>query len=42
MAAAFKAVRRRITPGDGTIWEVKHTVPGAIVTKTRGTYTVAP
>ena len=42
IAAAFKAVRERITPGDDTIWEVKHQVPRAIVTKTRGTYTVAP
>ena len=39
---AFKAARERITPGDDTIWEVKHVIPGAIVTKTRGTYTVAP
>jgi hypothetical protein len=42
VAAAFKVVRERITPGDATIWEVKHTIPGALVTKTRGTYTVAP
>ena len=39
---AFRAARERITPGDDTIWEVKHTIPGALVTKTRGTYTVAP
>jgi hypothetical protein len=42
MATAFKAVRERITPGDNRIWELKHKIPGAIVTKTRGTYTVAP
>ena len=42
MAMAFKAVRERITPGDDTIWELKHSIPGALVTKTRGTYTVAP
>ena len=42
VAMAFKAARERITPGDDTIWEVKHVVPGAIVTKTRGTYTVVP
>jgi hypothetical protein len=42
MAIAFKAARERITPGDNRIWELKHKVPGAIVTKTRGTYTVAP
>jgi hypothetical protein len=42
MATAFKAARERITPGDNRIWELKHKVPGAIVTKTRGTFTVAP
>jgi hypothetical protein len=42
VAKAFKAARRRITPGDDTIWEVKHSIPRALVTKTRGTYTVAP
>ena len=42
MATAFKLVRERITPGDDTIWEEKHAIPRAIVTKTRGTYTVAP
>ena len=42
VAAAFKAARERITPDDDTIWEVKHVVPGAVVTKTRGTYTVVP
>ena len=41
LAMAFLAARGRITPGDNTIWEVKHIVPGALVTKTRGTYTVA-
>ena len=40
--SAFKAVRTRITPGDDTIWELKHQIPRALVTKTRGTYTVAP
>ena len=42
MALAFKAARERITPGDDTIWEEKHVIPGALVTKTRGTYTVVP
>jgi hypothetical protein len=42
VATAFTAARGRITPGDATIWEVKHSIPGALVTKTRGTYTVAP
>ena len=42
MATAFRAARERITPGDDTIWEVKHAIPRALVTKTRGTYTVAP
>ena len=42
MALAFRAARERITPGNDTIWEEKHKVPGALVTKTRGTYTVAP
>jgi hypothetical protein len=41
VAQAFKAARMRIS-GDNTIWEAKHTIPRAIVTKTRGTYTVAP
>jgi hypothetical protein len=27
---------------DTTLWEMKHAIPGALVTKTRGTYTVAP
>ena len=26
-SAAFRAVRERITPGDDTIWEVKHLIP---------------
>jgi hypothetical protein len=39
---AFTAARGRITPGDATIWEVKHSITRALVTKTRGTYTVAP
>ncbi len=42
VATAFREVRGRITPGDDAIWELKHEIPGAIVTKTRGTYTVAP
>ena len=42
VALAFRAARERITPGNDTIWEEKHKVPGALVTKTRGTYTVAP
>ena len=42
IATAFKAARERITPGDNTIWEEKHSIPRALVTKTRGTYTVAP
>ena len=42
VATAFRAARGRITPGDATIWEVKHSIPRALVTKTRGTYTVAP
>ena len=42
LATAFKAVRERLTPGDDTIWEAKHLIPRALVTKTRGTYTVAP
>jgi hypothetical protein len=42
VAKAFRAARERITPGDDTIWEVKHAIPRALVTKTRGTYTVAP
>jgi hypothetical protein len=41
IAIAFKAARERITPGDSTIWELKHVIPRALVTKTRGTYTVA-
>ena len=28
--------------GDDTIWEVQHSIPRALVTKTRGAYTVAP
>jgi hypothetical protein len=42
VATAFRAARERITPGDDTIWETKHSIPRALVTKTRGTYTVAP
>jgi hypothetical protein len=42
VATAFRAARGRIMPGDDTIWEVKHSIPRALVTKTRGTYTVAP
>ena len=42
VATAFTAARGRITPGDATIWEVKHSIPRALVTKTRGAYTVAP
>jgi hypothetical protein len=42
IAKVFRAARQRITPGDDTIWEVKHVVPGALVTKTRGAFTVAP
>jgi hypothetical protein len=42
VATAFRAARGRITPGDDTIWELKHSIPRALVTKTRGTYTVAP
>ena len=42
VACAFRAARQRITPGDSEIWDVKHTIPGALVSKTRGTYTVAP
>jgi hypothetical protein len=42
VATAFTAARARITPGDTTIWEAKHSIPRALVTKTRGTYTVAP
>ena len=33
VATAFREVRRRITPGDDAIWELKHDIPGAIVTK---------
>ena len=42
VARAFRAARERITPGDDAIWEVKHVVPQVLVTKTRGTFTVAP
>ena len=43
VATAFRAARGRITAGaDTTLWEMKHAIPGALVTKTRGTYTVAP
>jgi hypothetical protein len=42
IAQAFRAARQRITPGDDTIWELKHVIPGALVTKTRGSFTVAP
>jgi len=42
VAMAFAAARERITPGDRTIWETKHLIPRALVTKTRGTFTVAP
>jgi hypothetical protein len=42
VAAAFKAARSRITPDNPAMWEIKHTIPRALVTKTRGTYTVAP
>jgi hypothetical protein len=42
VAMAFRAAQGRITPGDATIWEVKHSIPRALVTKTRGTYTFAP
>ena len=41
-AMAFRAARARITPGNDTIWEEKHVIPGALVTKTRGTYSVVP
>ena len=41
VAMAFRAARGRITPSDNAIWEVKHRIPRALVTKTRGTYTVA-
>jgi hypothetical protein len=42
VAAAFKAARSRITPDNPAMWEIKHTIPRALVTKTRGAYTVAP
>ena len=42
VATAFKAARERISWPTTTLWEVKHSIPGALVTKTRGTYTVAP
>jgi hypothetical protein len=42
VALAFRAARTRITPGNDTIWEEKHVIPGALVTKTRGTFTVVP
>ena len=42
VATAFVAARGRITPGDDTIWEVKHSIPRALVIKTRGVYTVPP
>ncbi len=42
VALAFRAARARITPGNDAIWEEKHVVPGVVVTKTRGTYTVVP
>jgi hypothetical protein len=28
VAKAFRAARERITPGDDTIWEVEHSIPG--------------
>jgi hypothetical protein len=42
VATAFKAERARITPENPAIWEIKHTIPRVIVTKTRGTFTVGP
>ena len=42
VATAFKAARSRITPDNPAMWEIKHTIPRAIVTKTRGAFTVAP
>jgi hypothetical protein len=42
VATAFKNARARITPDNPAMWEIKHVIPRALVTKTRGTYTIAP
>ncbi len=42
VAKAFTEARLRITPDNAAIWEEKHRIGRALVTKTRGTITVAP
>jgi hypothetical protein len=41
LATAFRAARARITPDNPAMWEIKHVIRRALVTKTRGTYTIA-
>jgi hypothetical protein len=42
VAKAFIEARTRITPDNATIWEQKHRIGRALVTKTRGTITDKP
>jgi hypothetical protein len=42
VAKAFIEARTRITPDNPTIWEAKHRIGRALITKTRGTITVGP
>ena len=42
MAKAFIEARTRITPDNPTIWEEKHRIGRALITKTRGAITVEP
>jgi hypothetical protein len=42
VAKAFMEARTRITPDNATIWEEKHRIGRALVTKTRGTITIEP
>jgi len=42
VAKAFIEARLRITPDNPTIWEEKHRIGRALVTKTRGTISVEP
>jgi hypothetical protein len=42
VAKAFIEARARITPDNPTIWEEKHRIGRALITKTRGAITVEP
>ena len=45
VARVFRKTRARILEGTDVtpdVWEVKHVVPGVLVTKTRGTFTTKP